>query len=84
MIFSLFAYTPFVQPLPGIWSGGWWAWLIVPLCTALAVVYKSIKSRSMRTVPRDAAILLLSILAGMAVAAIVLAIVVKSVESWQA
>ena len=84
MICPLLAYTPFLQPLPGIWAGDWWACLILPLCVALAVVYKSIKCRSMRSVPREAAMLIVSIIAGMGAAAIVLVIVVKLVEHWQA
>lgn len=67
----------FVQPLP-VWD--YWPWLLVPLCIGVAIVYKSIKCRSMNQVPREAAVIGLWILIGMAIAAAVLAGVVKIVE----
>jgi hypothetical protein len=59
------AYTPFLDPLP-IWTHTWgWAVLLVPLCLAVAVVYKSIRCRDMRLVPRQAAVLFITIVLGM-------------------
>ena len=50
----LLAFTPFIDPLP-IWSPDWlWAVLLVPLCAAVAVVYKAIKCSTMKHVPREA------------------------------
>ena len=72
--------TPFFQPLP-VWDA--WPWLLLPLCVAVAVVYKSIKCRWMREVPREATVLAFWILAGMAAAAGVLAAVVKLIERAQ-
>jgi hypothetical protein len=74
-----FHYRPFLTPLP-IWGDGAWPWLLVPLCVCVAVVYKSIKCRTMSQVPKEAAGLTVWILAGMAVAAVVLALVVEALE----
>jgi hypothetical protein len=71
---------PFLQPLP-IWD--YWPWLLLPLCVAVAVVYKSIKCRHMRQVPKEAGVLTLYILGGMAGAAAALAVVVKLIEKSQ-
>ena len=74
-------YTrPFLQPLP-VWN--YWPWLLVPLAVAVAVVYKSIKCRRVKQVPKEAAVLTLWILGGMVVAAGVLAVMVKLVERAQ-
>ena len=45
-------YRPFLDPLWGAWSDGVWPLLLLPLCVAVAIVYKSIKCRSMSDVPR--------------------------------
>ena len=48
-----YAYTrPFLQPLP-VWN--YWYLLLLPLCVAVAVVYKAIKCNSMKRVPLEAA-----------------------------
>lgn len=67
---SLLAYVPFLDPLPGAWD--YWYLLLLPLCIAVAVVYKSIKCASMRQVPREATTITLWILFGMAAAGAVL------------
>lgn len=59
----------FIRPLP-VWDY-WWL-LIIPLCIAIAIVYKSIKCRQMNEVPRQATIITLWILVGMGVAAALL------------
>ena len=45
-------YVPFLYPVPA-----WHVWylLAVPLCAAVAIVYKSIRCRSMNKVPKEAA-----------------------------
>ncbi len=63
---DVLAYRPFLDPLP-VWDA--WYLLILPLCIGIAVVWKSIKCRSMRDVPREAAVLLFWILGGFAAAA---------------
>jgi len=69
-------YVPFVYPLP-IWDA--WPWLIIPLCAGVAIVYKSVKCHSMKSVPREALVIFVWILVGMAAAAGALAGVVKLV-----
>ncbi len=68
---------PFVHPAP-LWNV--WYWLLLPLCAAISIVYKSVKCRHMRQVPREAAIIFFWILAGMAAAAAALAILVRLLE----
>lgn len=70
---------PFLQPMP-LWNDAVWPWLLVPLCVGVAIVYKSIKCRTMREVPREAAVLSLWILGGMAAAAVGLGILVRLIE----
>ena len=74
------AYRPFLDPIPYLWSDAVWPWLLIPLCVAVSVVYKSIKCRSMKEVPREAAVITLWIIFGMIGAAIVLAVVVRALE----
>ena len=73
----LLAWRPFLDPMPYSWDF-WWVFLF-PLCIGVSVVYKSIKCRSMREVPREAAQITLWILGGLATAAVLLVIIVKSV-----
>jgi hypothetical protein len=70
-------YVPFMQPLP-VWD--YWYLLALPLCAAVSVVYKSIRCRSMRKVPREAAKATGWILAGLILAAVVLGVMVKVME----
>ncbi len=74
-----YQYVPFLKPLP-VWGDHVWPWLLVPLCVAVAVVYKSIRCRRMSQVPGEAAVLTAWILIGMAVAAAVLALIVEATE----
>ena len=70
-------YTPFMQPLP---AWGVWYLLALPLCAGVSVVYKSIRCRSMRKVPFEAAAATGWILLGLIAAAVVLAAVVWVME----
>ena len=70
-------YVPFMQPLPA-WD--YWYLLAVPLCAAVSIVYKSIRCRSMRKVPREAAKATGWILAGLVLAAVILGVIVKVME----
>ena len=72
------AYTPFVQPIPGLWQ--YWQWLALPLCLGVSIVWKSIKCANMRSVPREAALIFLFILAGLIALAAALAVVDKIVH----
>ena len=69
-------YTPFIYPMP-IWDA--WPWLIIPLCAGVAIVYKSVKCHSMKSVPREALVIFVWILVGMGAAAAALAGVVRLV-----
>jgi hypothetical protein len=69
MNFSLLAYRPFLDPLP-VWDH--WLLLIVPLCMAVAVVYKAMKCSTIKRVPIEAGAVVLWILGGFAAAAFVL------------
>ena len=71
------AYTPFMQPLPA-WDV--WYLLALPLCAAVSIVYKSIRCRSMRKVPVEAAKALGWIVVGLVAAAVILAALVKVME----
>jgi hypothetical protein len=74
------AYTPFIDPLP-IWSPDWaWVLLLIPLCAAVAIVYKTIKCGAVSRIPREALVLFVTILIGMAMAAAALAGIVKLME----
>jgi hypothetical protein len=67
----------FRKPLP-IWNA--WPWLLLPLVIGVSVVYKSVKCKSMKQVPREASVIALWILIGIAGAAAALAGVVKVLE----
>lgn len=71
------AFRPFWQPLP-LWDR--WYLLLLPLCLGISIVYKSIKCRTMRQVPREAAVIFVMILLGMGVAAGVLVAIVRLME----
>jgi hypothetical protein len=65
-------YTrPFEQPLYGAWD--YWYLLMLPLCLAVAIVYKSIRCYTMGAVPREAAITFLWIVGGIVLAGLFLA-----------
>jgi hypothetical protein len=70
-------FRPFWQPLP-VWN--YWYLLLLPLCAAISIVYKSIKCREMRQVPREAGVIFLMILAGMTFAGAALMALVRVME----
>ena len=72
-------WTPFLDPIP-VWGNAVWPWLLLPLVAAVSIVYKSIKCRTMREVPREATVIAVWIVLGMIAAAIILAGVVKALE----
>jgi hypothetical protein len=43
---SLFAWTPFFEPLPFVQNS--WLWLIVPLVLGISMMYKAIRVESMK------------------------------------
>ena len=74
---SCISYTPFMQPLP---AWGVWYLLALPLCAGVSIVYKSIRCRSMRKVPVEAAKAFFWIVAGLVSAAVLLGVVVRLME----
>jgi hypothetical protein len=72
-------YRPFLSPLP-LWRDSQWPWLLLPLCLGVAIVYKSMKCATIRQVPREAAVITLWIILGMAGAAVVLGVWVRLLE----
>jgi len=73
-----YVYHPFIDPLPWAWAH--WAWTLLPLCAAVALVYKSIKCSTMSRVPREAAVIFVWIIVGMVLAAGALAGLVKVMQ----
>jgi hypothetical protein len=73
MIPMFLSYAMFFDPLP-IWVKPWfWPLLLLPLCLAVAVVYKCVRCDRMESVPREATVLFITIVLGMAVTAAALA-----------
>ena len=73
-------YIPFIYALP-IWAEPWiWPLLLLPLCAAVAVVYKCVRCSSMSRVPRESMILFITILAGMFFTAAALAGMAKILQ----
>jgi hypothetical protein len=70
----MLAYHLFLDPLP-VWD--YWFVLILPLCIAVAVVYKSMKCQTMSRVPIEAGQIVLWILGGFSGAALGLMLLVK-------
>ena len=72
---TFLAYRPFLDPMPVAWA--YWYVLILPLCIAVAVVYKSMKCSKMSQVPLEAGQIVLWIIGGFAAAAAALMMLVK-------
>jgi hypothetical protein len=70
-------YQPFKKPAP-VWD--YWYLLLLPLCLAISIVYKSVRCESMRRVPRDALVLFAFIIVVMVASAWALAAVVQLLE----
>jgi hypothetical protein len=66
-VIAIWAWMPFVQPLP-VWD--YWYLLPIPLVAGLAIVYKSIKCSDMSRVPREAAVVFATIMVGLIAAAL--------------
>lgn len=76
---ALLAYIPFVTPLP-VWD--YWAWLLIPLCAAVSVVYKTIKCRYVRQIPKESLAITLWILLSMVGVAVAIQVVYFLVVDW--
>lgn len=66
-----------MQPLP-LWDV--WYLLALPLCAGVAIVYKSVRAKSMRRVPWEATRATLWIVLGLGSAAALLLLIVRTVE----
>jgi len=74
-VLDLLAYTPLIDPMP-IWVEGWvWSTLLIPLCIAVAVVYKTVKCKSVSRIPIESAQLFVTIVLFMLFAAAALSAV---------
>ena len=71
------SFRPFWQPLP-VWN--YWYLLLLPLCVGVSIVYKAIKCRDMKQVPREAAVIFVMIILGMVLAAAALLVLVRVME----
>ena len=71
------SFRPFWQPLP-VWD--YWYLLLLPLCAGVSIVYKAIKCRDMKQVPREAAVIFVMIILGMVLAAVALLLLVRVME----
>jgi hypothetical protein len=71
------AFELFRQPLP-VWN--YWYLLLLPLCAGVSIVYKSIKCREMNQVPREATVIFVMIILGMAGAAAALYALMRLLE----
>jgi hypothetical protein len=71
------AFEPFRQPLP-VWD--YWYLLLIPLCIGISIVYKSIKCREMKQVPREASVIFIMIMLGMIATAAALYALMRVLE----
>lgn len=67
----------FRQPLP-IWD--YWYLLLIPLCVGISIVYKAIKCREVKQVPKEASVICIVILLGMTLAAVALYALMRVLE----
>jgi hypothetical protein len=63
LVAAAYHYRPFLMPAP-VWNA--WPWLLLPLCLGMVIVYKSVRCKEMSQVPREAAVLFVVILMGLA------------------
>jgi hypothetical protein len=76
----MLAYTPFLDPLP-VWASSWgWPALLLPMCAAVAVVYKAIKCKYVNRIARESVVLFVMIVLGMMAAAGALAVLARVME----
>lgn len=71
---ALLAWTPFLQPAPGV--DRWWWLLVVPLALGLSISYKAIRVRNLEELPRAAIVMALQIVGGLAALAVALFVLV--------
>jgi predicted exporter len=69
------AFTPLYDPLFALYPrmSDHWLWFVIPLVLAISIVYKGTRVQTLKTLPKDAAIMSAQIVAIMAFAAVALA-----------
>ncbi|MEY3021807.1 MAG: hypothetical protein RIS86_1005 [Planctomycetota bacterium] len=58
---AVLAWTPFLQPAPGVQH--WWWLLVLPMALGVALSYKAIRTKELSRLPRDVAAMTLQIVA---------------------
>jgi hypothetical protein len=71
---ALLAWTPFLQPAPGV--DRWWWLLVAPLAIGLSIAYKAIRVKDLAELPRASLVMTVQIVAGLAALAVALFILV--------
>ena len=61
-------WSLFYRPVQ--WSSGSLLWLLLPLCAAVAIVYKTLRTRTLRRVPLEVLLLLAYMIAGIVLLAV--------------
>jgi hypothetical protein len=61
---AVIAWTPFLQPAPGVQQ--WWWLLIVPMALGVALAYKAIRTNDLADYPREVVSMTLQIIAAVA------------------
>jgi hypothetical protein len=69
------AFIPLYDPLYALFPrmGEFWLWLVIPLVLVISVVYKGTRVESLKTLPRDASVMIGQLIVVMGIAAFVLA-----------
>jgi len=73
---ALLAWTPFLQPAPGVER--WWWMLVLPMALGIAMSYKAIRTKDLRDYPRDVlrmSVQIVAAVAGIAIGLYLLVIV---------
>ena len=71
---TVLAWSPFLQPAPGVQH--WWWLLVIPMALGVSLSYKAIRTGDLRKVPRDVTVMAIQIVASMVGIAIGLYILV--------
>ncbi len=71
---TVLAWSPFLQPAPGVQH--WWWLLVIPMALGVSLSYKAIRTGDLRKFPRDVTVMAIQIVASMVGIAIGLYILV--------
>ena len=73
----MLAWTPFLDPINALQSV--WLLLLIPFTIAISMIWKAVKTPSLRDYPRDVAVMTMQILLAMLALSIALGIMVQFV-----